>query len=156
MDELNITEPWYSLDWFMPDTLLSLTWEKPVFLYLLAVIPILFLIRWFWRYRFNQKLPVAVTQKDLKTSSLTLVRFIPDLLLMVVMGLIMLALARPQKTNEKVPSPNLCHFSLKVGPHHHISVGNNCEDSNGHSQGKTNNRHPNDIEKKFCMKRNPV
>lgn len=102
MDELNILEPWYSLDWFMPDTVLSFTWEKPLFLYFIAVLPILFLTRWFWRYRFNQKLPVAVTQKDLKSSSLTIVRFVPDILLMLVMALILVAIARPQKTNEKV------------------------------------------------------
>lgn len=102
MDELNSVEPWYSIDWFMPDTLLSFTWEKPVFLYLILAAPLLFLIRWFWRYRFNQKLSVAVTQKDLKTSSLTLVRFIPDILLLLVMVLMLVALARPQKTNEKV------------------------------------------------------
>jgi Ca-activated chloride channel family protein len=102
MDELNSAEPWYSLDWFMPDTLLSFTWEKPAFLYFIAAVPLLFLVRWFWRYRFNQKLSVAVTQKDLKTSSLTLVRFIPDFLLLLVMVLMLVALARPQKTNEKV------------------------------------------------------
>jgi Ca-activated chloride channel homolog len=102
MDELNMTEPWYSLDWFMPDTLLSFTWEKPLYLYLIPVVFILFLVRWLWRYRFNQKLPVAVTQKELKSSPLTLVRFIPDGLLMLVMVLIMTSLARPQKTNEKV------------------------------------------------------
>jgi Ca-activated chloride channel family protein len=68
----------------------------------MAVVPLLFLIRWFWRYRFNQKLAVAVTQKDLKSSPVTLIRFIPDLLLMLVMMLMLTALARPQKTNEKV------------------------------------------------------
>lgn len=102
MDELNIPEPWYSLDWFMPDTLLSFTWERPVFLYLIAAVPLLFLVRWLWRYRFNQKLPVALTQKDLKSSPTTLIRFIPDLLLVLTMSLMLIALARPQKTNEKV------------------------------------------------------
>jgi Ca-activated chloride channel family protein len=102
MDELTTTEPWYSPDWFMPDTLAAFTWENPFFLYLMAVVPLLFLIRWFWRYRFNQKLAVAVTQKDLKSSPVTLIRFIPDLLLMLVMMLMLTALARPQKTNEKV------------------------------------------------------
>lgn len=102
MDDLNISEPWYSLDWFMPDTLMSFTWDKPLFLYLMLAIPLVFLIRWLWRYRFNQKLPVAVTQKDLKSSPLTLIRFIPDVLLMLVMALLLMALARPQKTNEKV------------------------------------------------------
>src|SRR5687767_14257193 len=100
MDE--IIEPWYSIDWFMPDTLLSFTWERPFFLYLIPAVSILFLIRWLWRFRFNQKLPVAVTQKELKSSPLTLVRFIPDVLLMLVMALILTSLARPQKTNEKV------------------------------------------------------
>ncbi len=102
MDELNIAEPWYSLDWFMPDTLLSFTWERTLFLYLIPAVPLLFLVRWLWRFRFNQKLPVAVTQKELKSSAFTLVRFIPDLLLMLVMILILTSLARPQKTNEKV------------------------------------------------------
>jgi Ca-activated chloride channel family protein len=102
MDELTTTEPWYSPDWFMSDTLAAFTWENPFFLYLMAVVPLLFLIRWFWRYRFNQKLAVAVTQKDLKSSPVTLIRFIPDLLLMLVMMLMLTALARPQKTNEKV------------------------------------------------------
>ena len=102
MDELNITEPWYSLDWFSPSTLSSFSWERPLFLYLIPAVPLLFLVRWLWRYRFNQKLPVAVTQKELASSPLTLVRFIPDLLLMLVMVLMLAALARPQKTNEKV------------------------------------------------------
>ena len=102
MDELNISEPWYSMDWFMPSTLTSFTWERSLFLYLMLAIPLVFLIRWLWRYRFNQKLPVAVTQKDLKSSPFTLIRFIPDVLLMLVMALLLTALARPQKTNEKV------------------------------------------------------
>lgn len=71
-------------------------------MFLILVVPAVFLARWLWRYRFNQKLRVAVTQKELNSSPLTVVRFIPDLLLMLVMALILVALARPQKTNEKV------------------------------------------------------
>lgn len=93
---------WFSLDWFTPSTLNTFTWENPVFLYTTAGVPVFFLLRWLIRYRFNQKLPVAVTAKDLKVSPLTLVRFFPELLLMMAMVLILLALARPQKTNEKV------------------------------------------------------
>jgi Ca-activated chloride channel family protein len=102
MDELNVTVPWYSIDWFMPDTLLSFTWERPLYLYLIPAIFILFLFRWLLRFRFNQKLPVAVTLKDLKSSPLTLIRFVPDILLILVMSLMLTSLARPQKTNEKV------------------------------------------------------
>lgn len=96
------TYPWYSLDWFMPGTLSSFTWEQPALLYLIIAIPVLFLVRWLWRYRFNQKLPVALTQKEIKSSPITVVRFIPDILLMFVLALMLVALARPQRTNEKV------------------------------------------------------
>ncbi len=94
--------PWYSPEWFSFSTLNSFTWENDAFLYLLIAIPLLFLFRWLWRYKFNQKLPVAVTQKDLHVSPLTLIRLIPELILMLVLAFICLALARPQKTNEKV------------------------------------------------------
>lgn len=102
MNELNAQEPWYSPDWFRPDTLASFEWTKPVFLYLIAAVPLLFLVRWLWRYQFNQKLPVALVKKEIKSSPVTLVRFLPDLLLMVSLALMLTALARPQRTNEKV------------------------------------------------------
>ncbi len=93
---------WLSFSWFSPSTLRSFTWENPVFLYLTAAIPLLFFLRWAMRYRVNQKLPVAVTQKDLRVSPLTLIRLLPEFLLMFALSLILLGLARPQKTNEKV------------------------------------------------------
>jgi Ca-activated chloride channel family protein len=94
--------PWYSPDWFSPSTFRAFTWENPGYLYGLLGIPLVFLIRWLWRHRFNQKLPVALLQKEIKTSPLTLLRFVPDVVLSLVLGLLMVALARPQKTNEKV------------------------------------------------------
>ncbi len=93
---------WLSFSWFSLPTLRSFTWENYVFLYLTAAVPLLFFLRWFMRYRANQKLPVAVTQKDLRVSPLTLIRLLPELLLMIALALILVALARPQKTNEKV------------------------------------------------------
>lgn len=93
---------WLSPEWFMPSTWQSFTWENPVFLWTAAAVPLLFLFRWLMRLRFNQKLPVAVTQKDLHVSPLTLVRFVPEIFLMMALALILVALARPQKTNEKV------------------------------------------------------
>jgi Ca-activated chloride channel family protein len=65
-------------------------------------VPFLFTGRWILRYYFNQKLPVAVSQKDLHSSPLNLLRLIPEILLMLVLMLVLTALARPQKTNEKV------------------------------------------------------
>ncbi len=93
---------WLSLDWFTLSTLNTFTWENPVFLYAIAALPLIFLLRWLMRYKLNQKLPVAVTPKDLNVSPLTLIRFFPELLLLLSFAFILIALARPQKTNEKV------------------------------------------------------
>ncbi len=93
---------WFSLEWFKLSVLKSFTWQRPEFLYALLLIPVLFLIRWLWRFKFNQKLPVALSQKDLHTSALNLVRLVPEFLLMLTLAFLLVALARPQKTNEKV------------------------------------------------------
>lgn len=93
---------YWSLDWFAPSTLSAFTWSNIYFLYALALVPILLVIRWVWRYFFNQKLPVAFTKGDLVSSPMTLLRLLPDFLLALIVALILVALARPQKTNEKV------------------------------------------------------
>lgn len=54
------------------------------------------------RFYLNQTLPIALVKKELKSSPLTAVRFVPDLLILLAGSLIVVALARPQRTNEKV------------------------------------------------------
>ena len=71
--------PWYSLDWFTPSTLRSFTWENPVFLYLLLAVPVFFLLRWLITYRLAQKLPVALTKRDLKFSPVIFLALLPEL-----------------------------------------------------------------------------
>lgn len=100
MDEM--LDPWYSLNWFFPSTLNSFTWESKLYLYLLLAIPLLFVARWAIRYFFNQKLPVAFLKSDLKSSPITWLRLVPELLISLVLCLLLTALARPQRTNEKV------------------------------------------------------
>jgi Ca-activated chloride channel homolog len=100
MDEM--LDPWYSLNWFFPSTVNSFTWENKLYLYLLFLIPILFVIRWLSRYFFNQKLPVALLKSDLKSSPITWLRLLPELLISLVLCFLLIALARPQRTNEKV------------------------------------------------------
>lgn len=99
---MEITDPWYSINWFLPATWRSFTWENSLFLYLLLAVPLLFIARWLTRFYFNQKLPVALVKSDLKSSPLTWVRLMPEFLLALVLVLSLMALARPQKTNEKV------------------------------------------------------
>src|SRR5690606_30281498 len=72
------------------------------FLYLAAAAPFIFIFRWLIRHQLNQKLAVAVTQKELKSSPLNFVRLIPEFFLMFALVFILIALARPQKNNEKV------------------------------------------------------
>ena len=101
MDKELLT-PWYSMSWFDPSVLQSFTWEQPLFLWAILLVPLIFIIRWAVRYYVNQKLPVAVSHRDLRSSAGNLVRLIPEILLMLVFILLLAALARPQKTNEKV------------------------------------------------------
>jgi len=100
MDKL--IDPWYSLSWFLPSSFSGYTWENPVFLYGILLVPLLFMARWISHYFFNQKLPVALVKSDLKSSALTLLRLLPEIVLASVIALVLVALARPQKTNEKV------------------------------------------------------
>jgi len=101
MDEAAI-DPWYYIDWFMPSTLSSFNWTDSFWLWLIPVIPLLFVVRWLTRYYLNQKLPVALVRSDLRSNPVNLVRLIPEILLAFVGVLILMGLARPQRTNEKV------------------------------------------------------
>ena len=98
----NLFEAWYSLNWFTPSTLSAFTWANPIYLWLTILVPLIFILRWVLRYFFNQKLPVALVKSDLKSTPLTLIRLVPELVLALVIILVLIALARPQKTNEKV------------------------------------------------------
>lgn len=100
--ENEFIDPWYSFSWFSVSTLKSLSWAHPEWLYAIAAVPLILIIRWLWRYKFNQKLPVAVASKDLRSSGFNLIRLIPEILLMLTLALVLVSLARPQKTNEKV------------------------------------------------------
>ena len=94
--------PWYNTEWFSSSTLQSFTWAQQMYLYLLMVVPLIYLFRWLWRYRYNQKLPIAFTKKQVKGSALGLLRLIPEFVFMLVLALVLIALARPQRSNEKV------------------------------------------------------
>lgn len=93
---------WYSAQWFTPTIFRNYSWENQVVLYLLFLIPLILLVRWLIRRFFSQKLPVSVPRDNIKWNPSTLLRFIPNILLALIFGLLIVALARPQRTNEKV------------------------------------------------------
>lgn len=93
---------WFSFRWFNPDTVRSFEWQHPEWLYLLAIVPLLFLIRWLVISRFRQRLPIALTKKDIRSDTISFLRFIPPMLFSCCLILLIVALARPQSTNEQV------------------------------------------------------
>ncbi|MCG8391225.1 MAG: VWA domain-containing protein [Cytophagales bacterium] len=94
--------PWYALDWFNPAVLNNFTWEFSLALFGLLLIPVFILARWILRFYMNQKLPIALMKSQVSANPINLIRLVPDLLLALVFALVIIALARPQKTNEKV------------------------------------------------------
>jgi Ca-activated chloride channel homolog len=100
--ENDFSSPWYYPEWFFPSTLFeSFEWENRIFLYLLLLIPLFFILRIVLQHLFNQKLPIAVTKKELKNSPLHFLRFLPDLVLILVLTMLFISLARPQRSNDR-------------------------------------------------------
>jgi Ca-activated chloride channel family protein len=95
------TWEWLSSYWFLPSTLQSFQYEKPVYLYLIAAIPLLFLFRWLFYFKFRRKIEVAFFERQVPTSWTALLRFVPDILLFICIALILVALSRPQRSNER-------------------------------------------------------
>lgn len=102
MEQSNETIAWYSAQWFDPAILRNFAWENQVVLYALFLIPVVLIIRWIIRRNFSQKLPVSVPRDNIRWNPSTLLRFIPNILLTLIFALLIVALARPQRTNEKV------------------------------------------------------
>ncbi|MDH5610670.1 MAG: VWA domain-containing protein [Cyclobacteriaceae bacterium] len=93
---------WLSTRWFTPEVLQSFEWQNSTWLYVIAAIPLFLLIRWFASLKNRQKLPVALTQKDIRNDPQAILRFIPPALLILIILLVLVAMARPQTTNEQV------------------------------------------------------
>lgn len=101
-DRAVATSNWLSLEWFQPFTFQQYEWQYKQLLWLLVIIPMVFLVKYLVQSRFKQKLLIALPKSSLKWNPVSLFRFIPDILLAGILGLIVVSLARPQKTNEKV------------------------------------------------------
>lgn len=90
------------MSWFYPGTFQNYTWEYKFFLIFLLFIPLVFIIKWLFNLRLKQKLTIALPEKRFKTDLSSLLRFLPEVLIALVLALLIVVLARPQKTNEKV------------------------------------------------------
>jgi len=102
LNETGLPENWMSLKWFHPATLRSFTWEFETLLHVIWLIPLMFIIRFIIQSRKQQRLLIALPESDLKWTPMSLLRYIPEVLLAMSMIILVFALARPQKTNEMV------------------------------------------------------
>ena len=93
---------WYSLEWFTPTALKSFDWEFFFVLYLIPLVLLLFLLKWLLGTKIKQKLPVALPKQEISRHWTSYLRFIPNLFLALSIMLVLVALARPQRTNEQV------------------------------------------------------
>lgn len=96
------TEGWYRLEHFLPQTFRGYIWENSFWLFAMPFALLLFLLRWFLALPTRQKLVVILPADTRKLQKGTFLRFVPDVVLLLAVWLVMLALARPQKVNEKV------------------------------------------------------
>ena len=92
----------FSWSWFLPDTFQSYEWEKPILLNLLWIIPVLILIRKFVKALKNPVLELSLPRKIAKGNPWTYLRLIPTAFFLLAISLIVIALARPQRSNERV------------------------------------------------------
>ena len=96
----NYLENWFSLKWFTIEQLTSFEWENHLYLYLLFLIPIFYLLRNILANKSSYE--VTIPKRNLTTYKFSVLRFIPNILIIGSIILIILSVSRPQKSNEKI------------------------------------------------------
>ena len=97
-----ILDSWFSLNWFSVETLSSFDWQNRLFLLGIALIPLILLFKWLIQRSLGQNLELALPKEQIKWTPSVLLRHFPVVIMALIMALILIALTRPQKTNEKV------------------------------------------------------
>jgi Ca-activated chloride channel homolog len=98
----NSIQDFLSFSWFTPEVFESYEWENLWALHLIWVIPFILILRKFVKVLKRPVLELSLPKKATKNNPWTYLRFIPMLFFMAGLGLMVIALARPQKTNERV------------------------------------------------------
>lgn len=93
---------WFSFDWFTYSTLDSFEWKHPYILLMIPLVLILFVMRWLLVAKSRQKLAIALPEHVVEKDPLAWLRFIPRFFLSLSLIMVVVALARPQRTSEQV------------------------------------------------------
>jgi Ca-activated chloride channel homolog len=102
MEQADTLWGWLSLNWFNPEVLRGFHWDQPKFLYFLIIIPLIFIFRFLTNFFKTRKWAVAYPKEMLHSTPLVFLKLIPALFFLLSVAMVCVALARPQKTNEKV------------------------------------------------------
>lgn len=92
----------FSWSWFLPDTFKTYEWENPWILNLVWIILLFMLIRKFVKFLKNPVLELSLPKKISRNNPWTYLRLIPTGFFFITLILIVIALGRPQRSNERV------------------------------------------------------
>ena len=98
--ENNYLVDWFSLKWFSPNQILNYDYENEYLLFIIALLPIIFILKNIIKN--NTKFSVTIPKKELTRYKFSIIRFIPNLIFIISLTLLIIALLRPQKSNEKI------------------------------------------------------
>jgi len=93
---------WFSLEWFTPTAYHSFDWANGFVLYFVPLVLLLFLFRWLLNTKIQSKLPIALPKQNLEKNWTSYLRILPPLVFALLLALLLVAVARPQRTNEQV------------------------------------------------------
>src|SRR5690606_33369855 len=99
---MNDISEFISWNWFTPETFRSFDWENIWALHLVWLIPLLLLLRKFVKFLKNPVLELSIPKIASKSNPWTFLRLIPGFFFLLSLLMIIIALARPQRSNEKV------------------------------------------------------
>lgn len=91
-----------SWTWFTPETFRSFTWENLWALHLIWLVPVILLLRKFVKLLKNPVLELSIPSVVSRSNPWTYLRLVPGFFFILTMLLVIIALARPQRSNEKV------------------------------------------------------
>ena len=92
----------FSWSWFLPETFRSYEWENPLLLNLLWLIPLLVLIRKFVKFLKKPVLELSLPKRIARANPWTYLRLIPTGFFFLFLVFLVIAVARPQRSNERV------------------------------------------------------
>lgn len=91
---------WLSLRWFSYSTLTNFHWDNKWYLYAIAAIPLLFVFRWLFHNRDNQRLGLSLVNSYTKTHWVSYLRYLVPVIFSLGIACVLMSLARPQKISE--------------------------------------------------------